>query len=62
MINDSNNGKSSIKPDTTAPTAPVVDPINGRDPITGTAEAGSTIIVKGSDGKVLDCNDLDRCE
>ncbi|MFW1736598.1 Ig-like domain-containing protein, partial [Acinetobacter sp. ULE_I001] len=48
--NDSNNGKSSVKPDTTPPTAPVVDPINGKDPITGTAEPGSTVTVTYPDG------------
>ncbi|MCL6190755.1 Ig-like domain-containing protein, partial [Acinetobacter baumannii] len=31
--------------DTTAPAAPVIDPVNGTDPITGTAEPGSTVTV-----------------
>ncbi|MFA3130298.1 Ig-like domain repeat protein, partial [Acinetobacter pittii] len=36
--------------DTTAPNAPVLDPINATDPITGTAEAGSTVTVSFPDG------------
>ncbi|MDC4667735.1 Ig-like domain-containing protein, partial [Acinetobacter baumannii] len=36
--------------DTTAPDAPVIDPINGTDPITGTAEPGSTVTVTFPDG------------
>ncbi|SCD17043.1 biofilm-associated protein [Acinetobacter baumannii] len=36
--------------DTTAPNAPVIDPVNGTDPITGTAEAGSTVTVTYPDG------------
>ncbi|MDC4381952.1 Ig-like domain-containing protein, partial [Acinetobacter baumannii] len=36
--------------DTTAPAAPVIDPVNGTDPITGTAEAGSTVTVTYPDG------------
>ena len=31
--------------DTTAPNAPVLDPINATDPVSGTAEAGSTVTV-----------------
>ncbi len=36
--------------DTTAPNAPVLDPINATDPVTGTAEAGSTVTVSFPDG------------
>ncbi|TPR94716.1 Ig-like domain-containing protein, partial [Acinetobacter baumannii] len=36
--------------DTTAPDAPVIDPVNGTDPITGTAEPGSTVTVTYPDG------------
>ncbi|MGT2552441.1 Ig-like domain-containing protein, partial [Acinetobacter geminorum] len=36
--------------DTTAPNAPVLDPINAIDPVSGTAEAGSTVTVSFPDG------------
>ncbi|AYY53832.1 BapA/Bap/LapF family large adhesin [Acinetobacter baumannii] len=36
--------------DTVAPAAPVIDPVNGTDPITGTAEPGSTVTVTYPDG------------
>ncbi|MGQ1749651.1 BapA/Bap/LapF family large adhesin [Acinetobacter baumannii] len=36
--------------DTTAPNAPVINPVNGIDPITGTAEPGSTVTVTYPDG------------
>ncbi|KCW04243.1 Ig-like domain-containing protein, partial [Acinetobacter baumannii] len=36
--------------DTTAPNAPVIDPVNGTDPITGTTEPGSTVTVTYPDG------------
>ncbi|WP_228268805.1 beta strand repeat-containing protein, partial [Acinetobacter oleivorans] len=36
--------------DTTAPNAPVLDPINATDPVTGTAEPGSTVTVSVPDG------------
>ncbi len=36
--------------DTVAPTAPVVNPVNDTDAITGTAESGSTVKVTFSDG------------
>ncbi|WP_311962773.1 Ig-like domain-containing protein, partial [Acinetobacter baumannii] len=36
--------------DTTAPNAPVINPVNGTDPITGTAEPGSTVTVTYPDG------------
>ncbi|MCH7312774.1 Ig-like domain-containing protein, partial [Acinetobacter sp. ANC 4805] len=36
--------------DTTPPNAPVLDPINATDPITGTAEPGSTVTVTFPDG------------
>ncbi|WP_336936611.1 hypothetical protein, partial [Acinetobacter beijerinckii] len=31
--------------DAVAPDVPVIDPVNGTDPITGTAEPGSTVTV-----------------
>ncbi|ENV34985.1 hypothetical protein F960_00635, partial [Acinetobacter gerneri DSM 14967 = CIP 107464 = MTCC 9824] len=37
--------------DQTAPTKPVIDPVNGKDPITGTAEPDSTVTVTYPDGK-----------
>ncbi|MEQ1217133.1 Ig-like domain-containing protein, partial [Acinetobacter nosocomialis] len=37
--------------DTTAPSAPVLDPINATNPVTGTAEPGSTVTVSFPDGK-----------
>ncbi|RZG63754.1 hypothetical protein EXU29_19215, partial [Acinetobacter wuhouensis] len=37
--------------DTQAPDAPVVNPANTHDPITGTAEAGSTVSVSYPDGQ-----------
>ncbi|EXR23627.1 Ig-like domain-containing protein, partial [Acinetobacter sp. 1179249] len=36
--------------DTTAPSAPVLDPINATNPVTGTAEPGSTVTVSFPDG------------
>ena len=36
--------------DTAAPSVPVIDPVNGTDPITGTAEPGSTVTVTYPDG------------
>ncbi|MFW2061072.1 Ig-like domain-containing protein, partial [Acinetobacter baumannii] len=36
--------------DTAAPSAPVIDPVNGTDPITGTAEPGSTVTVTYPNG------------
>ncbi|WP_079770744.1 Ig-like domain-containing protein, partial [Acinetobacter baumannii] len=36
--------------DTVAPNAPVLDPINATDPVSGTAEAGSTVTVTYPDG------------
>ncbi len=36
--------------DTTAPNAPVLDPINATDPVSGTAEPGSTVTVTYPDG------------
>ncbi|MFW1782746.1 beta strand repeat-containing protein, partial [Acinetobacter seifertii] len=36
--------------DTTAPNAPVIDPINASNPVTGTAEPGSTVKVTFPDG------------
>ncbi|WGF70525.1 Ig-like domain-containing protein, partial [Acinetobacter baumannii] len=38
--------------DTTAPDAPVINPVNGTDPITGTAEPGSTVTATDADGNV----------
>ncbi|KHN65704.1 hypothetical protein DH17_17900, partial [Acinetobacter oleivorans] len=36
--------------DALAPNTPVIDPVNGTDPITGTAEPGSTVTVTYPDG------------
>uniref|UniRef100_UPI000B2A7AD4 Ig-like domain-containing protein n=1 Tax=Acinetobacter baumannii TaxID=470 RepID=UPI000B2A7AD4 len=36
--------------DTTAPDAPVINPVNGTDPIKGTAEAGAKVTVTYPDG------------
>jgi hypothetical protein len=40
----------TLSVDTTAPNAPAIDPINAVDPITGTAEPGSTVTVTFPDG------------
>ncbi|ENX36007.1 BapA/Bap/LapF family prefix-like domain-containing protein, partial [Acinetobacter courvalinii] len=39
--------------DVTAPAVPEIDPINGKDPITGTAEPGSTVTVTFPDGSTV---------
>ncbi|EKU37507.1 Ig-like domain-containing protein, partial [Acinetobacter sp. WC-141] len=44
------NDTQTYTVDTTAPNAPVIDPVNGVDPITGTAEPGSTVTVTYPDG------------
>ncbi|MDQ9038792.1 Ig-like domain-containing protein, partial [Acinetobacter seifertii] len=46
------NGSSSDQgaKDTTAPNSPFIKPINGSDPISGTAEPGSTVTVSYPDG------------
>ncbi|MFH4289397.1 Ig-like domain-containing protein, partial [Acinetobacter baumannii] len=36
--------------DTAVPSAPVLDPINATNPVTGTAEPGSTVTVSFPDG------------
>ncbi|OUC57273.1 hypothetical protein MWQ_19329, partial [Acinetobacter seifertii] len=64
-------GSAVLTVDTTAPNAPVIDPINATNPVTGTAEPGSTVkvtfpdgstatVVAGPDGKwtVLNPGDL----
>ncbi|WP_412762293.1 Ig-like domain-containing protein, partial [Priestia megaterium] len=43
-------GNAVVTVDTTAPSAPVLDPINATNPVTGTAEAGSTVTVSFPDG------------
>ncbi|WP_284084831.1 Ig-like domain-containing protein, partial [Acinetobacter nosocomialis] len=43
-------GNAVVTVDTTAPNAPVLDPINATNPVTGTAEAGSTVKVTFPDG------------
>ncbi len=43
-------GNAEVTVDTTAPNAPVIDPINATNPVTGTAEAGSTVTVSFPDG------------
>uniref|UniRef100_UPI0030096378 Ig-like domain-containing protein n=1 Tax=Acinetobacter calcoaceticus TaxID=471 RepID=UPI0030096378 len=44
------NDTQTYTVDTTAPNAPVLDPINATDPVSGTAEAGSTVTVTYPDG------------
>ncbi|MCU4577978.1 Ig-like domain-containing protein, partial [Acinetobacter courvalinii] len=39
--------------DVTAPAVPEIDPVNGTDPITGTAEPGSTVTVTFPDGSTV---------
>ncbi|PJF02597.1 hypothetical protein CVD06_16630, partial [Acinetobacter seifertii] len=43
-------GSAVLTVDTTAPDAPVIDPINASSPVTGTAEPGSTVKVTFPDG------------
>ncbi|WP_114220057.1 Ig-like domain-containing protein, partial [Acinetobacter nosocomialis] len=43
-------GNAVVTVDTTAPSAPVLDPINATNPVTGTAEPGSTVTVSFPDG------------
>ncbi|MBF4607658.1 Ig-like domain-containing protein [Curtobacterium sp. VKM Ac-1393] len=55
--NESDPTKTTVKIDTETPDAPVVtspsDLANGQGPITGTAEPGSTVIVRDEDGKEI---------
>ncbi|WP_412163108.1 Ig-like domain-containing protein [Curtobacterium flaccumfaciens] len=55
--NNSEETKTTVDVDTKAPTAPVVtspkDLDNGKGPITGTAEPGSTVIIRDEDGNEL---------
>jgi hypothetical protein len=55
--NTSEETKTTVDVDTEAPTAPVVtspsDLDNGKGPITGTAEPGSTVIIRDEDGNEL---------
>ncbi|QRQ14923.1 Ig-like domain-containing protein [Acinetobacter pittii] len=44
------NDTQTYTVDTTVPNVPVIDPINGTDPITGTTEPGSTVTVTYPDG------------
>ncbi|MDU0110853.1 Ig-like domain-containing protein, partial [Acinetobacter baumannii] len=44
------NDTQTYTVDTTAPDAPVINPVNGTDPITGTAEPGSTVTVTYPNG------------
>ncbi|MGR0306711.1 Ig-like domain-containing protein, partial [Acinetobacter beijerinckii] len=43
----------TLSVDTVAPNAPAIDPINAVDPITGTAEPGSTVTVTFPDGSTV---------
>ncbi|WP_436899688.1 Ig-like domain-containing protein, partial [Acinetobacter gyllenbergii] len=43
----------TITIDTVAPNAPVLDPINATDPISGTAEPGSTVTVTFPNGTTV---------
>ncbi|MGN7223671.1 Ig-like domain-containing protein [Curtobacterium flaccumfaciens] len=55
--NSSDETKTTVDVDTEAPTAPVVtspkDLDNGKGPITGTAEPGSTVIIRDEDGNEI---------
>ncbi|WIB42073.1 Ig-like domain-containing protein [Curtobacterium sp. MCLR17_058] len=55
--NESNPTDTTVDVDTEAPTAPVVtspsDLDNGKGPITGTAEPGSTVIIRDEDGNEI---------
>jgi hypothetical protein len=55
--NNSEETKTTVDVDTKAPTAPVVtspsDLADGKGPITGTAEPGSTVIIRDEDGNEL---------
>ncbi|UWD78641.1 Ig-like domain-containing protein [Curtobacterium flaccumfaciens] len=55
--NTSEETKTTVDVDTDAPTAPVVtspsDLADGKGPITGTAEPGSTVIIRDEDGNEL---------
>ncbi|MDC4682152.1 hemagglutinin/hemolysin-like protein, partial [Acinetobacter baumannii] len=44
------NDTAVVTIDTTAPNAPVLDPINATDPVSGQAEPGSTVTVTYPDG------------
>ncbi|WP_227512944.1 Ig-like domain-containing protein, partial [Acinetobacter venetianus] len=44
---------STLTVDTTAPDAPLLNPINDNDPISGTAESGSTVTVTFPDGSTV---------
>ncbi|MBF5003946.1 BapA prefix-like domain-containing protein [Diaphorobacter sp. NR2-3-3-1] len=44
------SGEATATVDAIAPPTPTVDPANAKDPITGTAEPGSTVTVKFPDG------------
>ncbi|RSC83121.1 type I secretion C-terminal target domain-containing protein [Acinetobacter haemolyticus] len=51
---DTDSANISITVDTVAPDAPVIDPVNGTDPITGTAEPGTTVTVTFPDGSTAE--------
>ncbi len=51
---NSSTATSTLTVDTTAPDAPVLDPINATDPISGTAEPGSTVTVTFPDGSTAE--------
>ncbi|WP_228146453.1 Ig-like domain-containing protein, partial [Acinetobacter baumannii] len=44
------NDTAVVTIDTVAPNAPVLDPINATDPVSGQAEPGSTVTVTYPDG------------
>ncbi|MER8077638.1 BapA/Bap/LapF family prefix-like domain-containing protein, partial [Acinetobacter pittii] len=48
--NSDDKTNNTTQKDTVAPNTPVIDPVNGTDPITGTAEPGSTVTVTYPDG------------
>ncbi|QER74329.1 hypothetical protein F3P16_03800 [Acinetobacter baumannii] len=48
------NDTAVVTIDTVAPNAPVLDPINATDPVSGQAEPGSTVTVTYPDGTTAD--------
>ncbi len=54
------NDTAVVTIDTVAPNAPVLDPINATDPVSGQAEPGSTVTVTYPDG--TNCNSGSRTQ
>ncbi|EXV06989.1 bacterial Ig-like domain family protein, partial [Acinetobacter baumannii 25561_1] len=58
------NDTAVVTIDTVAPNAPVLDPINATDPVSGQAEPGSTVTVTYPDGTtatVVRLHQMHRC-